>query len=307
MNDRPPAIDWSHLVADAVATRGSLAEVVRTLYDLHGHRLPEHPETVERGLRRLRKRGHAPADKYGRLLLRSFGLPESIRDRARALGTYHHPLMDLPLAERAALLRLWDRPPVLEAAEASWIHLGLASVAHHGRDWETVDQRLVLAELGLGRAGPEAHLEWGLFRARRVSDTGGSPRAQLQALVPHLDAIEDPVQHACYHARILDQLAYDVSRDRDPVGLVEALALREQIPEHGPPFVQFKRALGLAWTRYRLDRPDAVHHARHALAIAGDAGLLRLRAGALDLLARLEPEHAETYRRRRAGILERLG
>jgi hypothetical protein len=307
MTLRPPAVDWALVVADAVAERGSLAEVVRTLNELHGHRLSDHPETVERGLRRLRRRGHAPADKYGRLLLRTFGLPQSVRARARALGTYHHPLMDLPLAERAALLRLWDRPPVLESAEAAWVHLGLASLAHHGGDAEQVDRRLALAELGLCRAGPAARLEWGLFSARRQSDRGGAPRAALLALRAGLDEVEEPAERACYHARILDQLAYDASRDRDPAGLAEALALRQQIPADGPPFVGFKRALGLAWTLYRLGRAGALDHGRTALAIAGDAGLLRLRAGALDLLARLEPARAESHRRRSAAILARLG
>lgn len=307
MTLRPPAVDWALVVADAVAERGSLAELVRTLYELHGPRLSEHPETVERGLRRLRKRGHAPADKYGRLLLRSFGLPRSVRERARALGTYHHPLMDLPLAERAALLRLWDRSPVLDSAQAAWVHLGLASLAHHRGDREQVDQRLVLAELGLGRAGPAARLEWGLFSARLVSDWGGAPRAALEALREQLDDIDEPDDRACYHARILDQIAYDASRARDPEGLAEALALRQQIPAEGPPFVGFKRALGLAWTLYRLGSPAALDHARAALAIAGDAGLLRLRAGALDLLARLEPSGAEAYRLRSAAILARLG
>lgn len=302
----PQALDWATLVAHAVSTRGSLAEVVRTLYELHGRHLPSDPATVERGLRRLRRRGHAPADKYGRLLLRSFGLPRSAQDYARELGTYHSALMDLPLSVRAAQLQLWDRPPATESAQAAWIHLGLASLAHHAGMPEDVRARMALAELGLGRAGPAAHLEHGLFAARRTSDAGGCPTGALAALHQQALALPAGPDQSCYLARVLDQQAYGVSRDRQKAGLRAALNIRLGIPEQGPAFVVFRRAFGLAWTMWKLGVPGAHAQGALALEISGDAGLLRLRAGALGLMAKLHPDAAPAYQTRRQKILDAL-
>lgn len=303
----PQALDWATLVAHAVSTRGSLAEVVRTLYELHGRHLPSDPATVERGLRRLRRRGHAPADKYGRLLLRNVGLPRSAQDYARELGTYHSALMDLPLSVRAAQLQLWDRPPATESAQAAWIHLGLASLAHHAGMPEDVAGRMELARLGLGRAGPAAGIEHGLFAARLASDAGGSPTGALEEVHRLTLALHEGPDRSCYLARVLDQQAYDVSRGARDEGLRAALTLRRSIPEQGPAFVRFRRAFGLAWTMWKLGDPGANAQGALALEISGDAGLLRLRAGALGLMAKLEPEAAAAYGARRHTILRTLG
>lgn len=306
MELKTQGITWADLVQAAVSERGSLAEVVRTLYELHPSRLPDDPATVERGLRRLRKRGHAPADKYGRLILRSFGLPQEMQAYAADLGTYHSALMDLPLQARSAQLRLWDRNPVLESAQGAWIHLGMASLAHHQGRLEDAHRRLQLAALGLRRAGPSASIEHGLFSARLASDAGEAVRARLEGLLESVEQLPVGADQACYHARVLDQLAYDASRDGGTEGLKAALQLRRQIPSEGPAFVRFRRAFGLAWTLNKLGEPEALQQGELALQIAGDAGLLRLRAGALGLLAKLRPEEAQSFRSRQAEILQRL-
>ena len=202
--------------------------------------LPEDPGTVERGLRRLRSRGTKPADKYGRLLLRAFSLPPSITRWARALGTYHGPLIDLPMALRREQLRLWDRAPLIESEHAAWVHLAQASLAHHDGELEQTDRRLHLARLGARRAGPAAEVELALFEARRCADRRERGRALevLEACEGKLDAIvEDDA--ACFRARWLDQRAYLASRAwrREPEVLAVAESYLQRIPDVGAPFV----------------------------------------------------------------------
>ncbi|MEO0604710.1 MAG: hypothetical protein AAF211_24975 [Myxococcota bacterium] len=290
----PLSVSWRDLVDRLAAEHGSLAELARTVLD-HAPasaRLSGDPSTVERGLRRLRDRGHAPGDKYGRVLLRLFGVPASMAAWARALGQYHSRLSDLSVPVRRDQLRLWDRPPIAESPVAVWIHLGLATVAHRADDAEQVRHRLELArKAGLARAEPAARLEALLFEARLAE----LPSFQgAQALV---EAIEDADDRACYVARWLDQRAYRAARSGSVDDRIDrAQRLYEQIPLEGPPFVQFRRAHGLAWCAWRAGNQDAaVAWAQRAVSAAGDGGLLRFRVMALKLLGHVtkQPEPFE--------------
>ncbi|MEN0063603.1 MAG: hypothetical protein AAGA48_15740 [Myxococcota bacterium] len=306
----PLSFTWAEVVDRLVAERGSLAEVVRVVYDRAPGELPSDPSTVERGLRRLRQRGAQSGERYGRLLLRTFGLPASIAAWAQALGTYHGPLNDLPLANRRELLELWDRPPLAESDHAVWIHLALASVAHHDGRLDDADRRLELAALGMGRAGPAARLEWALFSARRLAHQRRIPEAiaRLENVEETIDEVEEP-DGSCYRARWLDQRAYLAARGwrTHPQALERSAAFREAIPDGPHSFVAFRRHLGLAWIRWRQGSKElAVDHGQRALSIAGDAGRLRLRATALRLLARLIPERRRTLDARAQAILEQL-
>lgn len=306
----PLSLTWADLVDRLVEERGSLAEVVRVLYEVHPGGLASDPSTVERGLRRLRGRATRPGDTYGRLLLRHFGLPADIVVWARALGTYHGPLLDLPMPLRREQLRLWDRPPLLESRHAAWIHLALASLAHGDGRLADTDRRLVLARLGARRAGPDAELELALFTARRRRDAGDDAAADelLASCPPLFDAVDEP-HRSCFRARWLDQRAYGLSRDWrvHPEQLHRAAELLEQIDSGGVPFVAYRHHHGLAWVRWRQgDGARGATHARAAIEVAGDGGLLRLRAASLSLLARIEPGSAAVLRSRAAAILGRL-
>lgn len=309
----PTPFSWGDLVDHWVAERGSLTEVVRLLYERHPHAhvLPADPGTVERGIRRLRGRTGAPGEKYGLLLLRSLGLPLSVATWAQALGTYHGPLQDLPLAFRREQLRLWDRPPISESAQAAWIHLAQASLAHQDGQPADTDHRLSLAAAGIGRAGPAAALELRLFQARRAQDGGDAAQAQalLGACAPLLEVVADP-DRACFHARWLDQRAYVCSQGwrAQPARLAEAEALYREIPTASPlHFVVYRHHQGLAWVRWRQGaREQAAEHARQAITAAGDGGLCRLRAASLRLLAHILPSEAPALRARAAQIVARL-
>lgn len=286
----PLSVSWGDLVDLLAAERGSLAELARCLQDSAppAASLSDDPLTVERGLRRLRRRGHSSGDKYGRLLLRAFGLPGTMLAWARMLGQYHSRLSDLSVPVRHDQLRLWDRPPISESRAAAWIHLGLASLAHRRRDRQQVVHRMALASRVVARAEPAAALEHRLFEARLASDAA----ALLDQAASELDAIEDRHDRACYHARIQDQRAYRAARQgagwRE--GMCAAQRLYASIPEGGPPFAAFRRAHGLAWCGWRLGEPGALRQAERAVEAAGDGGLLRFRCMALLLLGHVGGE-----------------
>ena len=291
----PLSFRWADLVDALVAERGGLGELVRALYEVHPGELPADPATIERGIRRLRKREARPGDKYGRMLLRHFGLPSSIQAWARELGQYHSRLSDLPASLRRDQLRLWDRPPVSESAEAAWIHIGLAGLAHREGDLDALTRRLELAALVVDRAGLAARLELDLFRARLATDAGDHEHAE--ALLTEVGArLEDALEilgthdHACLGARCLDQRAYLRARGwrEVPARLVEAEALYRTIPSAGPSFVVFRHHQGVAWSAWRGGRRDeALTHARLAAEAAGDGGYLRLRCVSLRFQARV--------------------
>ncbi len=311
----PLSFTWGQYVAQLTAERGGLAELARCLVEVApaSARLSDDPQTIERGLRRLRNLGSAPGGRYGRLLIRCFGIPGSITTWARRLGQYHSRLADLPIAVRREQLRLWDRPPISEAPAAIWVHLALASLALRTRDGAQVEARMDLARLGLRRAEPPARVELALLEARLAADRGA-----LEDAGDHLDTAEHTLPDlgredaACVHARLLDQRAFLAVRGwRDAPGcLDDALALYDRIPTDGPPFARFRRAHGRAWCLWRQgDRSAALSESRLAARHAGDGGLVRMRVLALTLqghILRPEPAGAAVWIRARQ-MAEALG
>lgn len=282
----PLSFTWSDLVERLAAERGSLSALARSLQEAapRGAALSDDPATIERGLRRLRGRGSLEADKYGRLLLRVFGMPETVADWARRLGQYHSPLSDLPVPLRRDQLRLWDRPPISASPLAAWIHIGLASVARREQQPADMHHRLALAGLVSRHAPPAAELERLLFVARLSDD----PDAVLDETATRLEeAALSEDERACYTARLLDQRAYRAARAPGG-GIDAAAALYARIPAGGPPFAAFRRAHGLAWCAYRRKQADAaLALAREAEMHAGDGGLLRMRWMALTMQAHI--------------------
>ena len=69
------ALDWADYVDAVVAERGSLALAARFLAERRN--FEEDVGSVERGLRRLRERGHKDGGVWGQRALRCFGLPAS--------------------------------------------------------------------------------------------------------------------------------------------------------------------------------------------------------------------------------------
>jgi len=303
--DAPPlAFTWADLVDRLVAERGSLAELARSLQEVASG-LADDPLTVERGLRRLRGRGNQQGDKYGRAVIRAFGVPGAIGDWARLLGQYHSRLSDLPSSMKRDQLRLWDRPPVSESPACVWIHIGLATLAHQSGDLQAVAHRLGLADFAVRHAEPAAAVELHLFRARLEEHA-----------TPYLDAARDRLggaglgehDRACYLARLQDQLAYGAAQGwrRDRSRLLDSQALYVEIPPGGPPFASFRRHHGLAWCAWRLGEMDALQHAMYAADAAGDGGLVRFRGMALELAAHISgdrelSERAEEIARRLRG------
>ena len=124
------------------------------------------------------------------------------------------------------------------------------------------------------------------------------------------DALTGP-DRACLIARWIDQLAYRFNKPRDgsQPDHARALALYQRIPlKEAPPFALCRRENGMGWSRLKLgDREAALAHARASVEHAGDSGSLRLRAMALNLLARvLEGEPAANAKRRAISIARRL-
>lgn len=295
MEPAPLSFTWGDLVDRLANERGSLSALARALQVAAppSARLSADPQTIERGLRRLRGRGILESDKYGRLLLRVFGMPRTVNDWAQRLGQYHSPLSDLPVPLRRDQLRLWDRPPVSESSLAAWIHIGLASIAKRSRQPEETRRRLDLAGLVSRRAGPAAELERLLFEARLAQN----PEDLLDQAEAYLEDDElPPSEQACYFARLQDQRAYRAFRQGG--GLSAAYALYASIPTaNAPAFAAFRRAHGLAWCAYRAGaRDEAITLAREAAEHAGDAGLVRMRWMALTLEAHVWRDGPEAER-----------
>lgn len=250
--------------------------------------------TVERGLRRLRRRENAEGDKYGRLLVRTFGVPASQLTWARWMGQYHGRLSDLPVAMRRDQLRLWDRPPLSESPAAIWVHLGLAGLARRAGDVEAMERRLELARLQKN-APVDARLELLLLDAVVAMDRG--QEMDWVPVAEELLAMEPP-DGASYRARMLDQRAYAAARGwrEQPSRLHDALALYDQIPDEGDPFPRFRRAHGRAWCLWRLQDEGAAEEADRAVQFAGDAGLMRFRCMALGLRWRISSEPSDRTR-----------
>ncbi|MEO1174930.1 MAG: hypothetical protein AAFX94_23180, partial [Myxococcota bacterium] len=85
------SFDWGDYVLDLVQTRGGWTVLADELL-LRGRHLCGFPEdlgTIEKGLRRLARRGNASGGKYGKWVLRFFGVDEGLERWVARLGQYH--------------------------------------------------------------------------------------------------------------------------------------------------------------------------------------------------------------------------
>ncbi|MEJ7600879.1 MAG: hypothetical protein WKG01_23440 [Kofleriaceae bacterium] len=273
------------------------------------------PQTVERGLRRLARRGHKPGGQYGRWMLRFFGFTSPIEQWVKWLGTYHSRFADLPCSLRIELLALWNRPPISESPLVSWIEHGIA-IAHHSRlDMESCWGWLARAEKHAAAAGPAAEIEVALFSAQLEverllhtpfgsvappgkagpgdADGRGAMRCRYQLIEDRLRTAEIPAaDEVAYRARLADLRSRDFSRPAagDPLDLVRARAHYEAIPESAVPFASFRKYSGLAYCAWRLGNDEEARRlAQRAVDDAGDGGLVRMRIQALNMLSRIVP------------------
>lgn len=306
-----PGFSWADHVAWLVDKHGSLSAVAERLSALRGY--ADDVETIERALRRLRARGRRDGGAWGARVLAAFGLPGAVDARARWMGAYHSRFTDLPLPVCRDLVRLWDRPPVSDApASRVWLALAHATCALRANEPDAAATHLRRARASVSKAPPEARAELLLVEAFVASraDVRAVPAllAQVEALLA-----EDmpPHDRACLYARWIDQRAYEKNRAGegklpDHAG-AEAL-YRTVREEDAPPFALCRRANGLAYARWKQGfSEEAAAFARRACEHAGDGGHLRLRAMALNMLARIAggPE-GEEARRRAAAIAASL-
>ena len=307
----PIGFDWGAYVAGLVETHGTLAAVAARVAQERG--FVEEVTTIERGLRRLRDRGHRDGGVWGRRVLRCFGLPRQVTARVRWMGQYHARFTDLPRSLCRELLELWDRPPVSASPARIWIQLGLASVALRGRDLERAAEHIEQARRTEARAETAARIELALVAGYVASRRARHEVAgYLATAESELSRAELPADdRACLVARWIDQRAYELNRppgDRQP-DPAAALTLYESIPTaEAPPFALCRRANGLAWCHFHLgNRQAAIAHAQNSVQHAGDGGSLRLRAMALNFLARVLPgSQGDDARQRALAIARRL-
>lgn len=303
------AFTWREYVEALRDELGGWSDLAEALEDRAPDEVPEGPDSVIKGLKRLARRRHQPGGRYGDLLLRVFGLPPSIKVWGRLMGQYHSRFADLPVSLRREQLVRWDRPPVSDSPAAAWVHIGLASLAH--RDGNTAEAKRCLSlAADVRRPEAAAQLEHALLTARIASD-----ESRHDDETDAVNRAEPLLAHAgitltdrlCFQARIADQRAYRVSRHwrSDLSTLAEALTLYEAIPfEDVPPFVAFRRELGIAWCLWRQDDSSAgMEHARRAYDHAGDGGFVRLRVMALNLMAGIANEGPDGPLRARARTL----
>ncbi|MEN0064289.1 MAG: hypothetical protein AAGA48_19220 [Myxococcota bacterium] len=294
--------DWGSYVRWLVGTHGTLSAVAIRLAQLRG--FAEDAQSIERALRRLRSRGQRDGGSWGQRCVRVFGVPKSITERVRWMGHYHSRFTDLPRSVCLELLRPWLFPPVAESPARAWVQLGLASVALRGRFVVEADEHLRQAEpVARDAARAEALLVRAFIEHRRRPQRVPLILEEAESEIADLPAGDD---RACLWARLIDQRGYEFNvRQRDPA---QALALYESLPTVGPPFALVRRHNGIGWSSLQLgDRDAAVAHARRSVEQSGDAGSLRLRVMALNLLARaLDNDEGQMARARALAIASRL-
>jgi hypothetical protein len=302
--DLPPAgLSWAAYIERWVDDCGGWLPLADALISRARGRfeVPDDPQTVERGLRRLARREHKPGGQYGRWMLRLFGVTSPIEQWLRWLGTGHTRFADLPSGLRLEQLQLWNRPPIAETPLVAWIELGIAH-AHHSRlDHEGCEHWLTRAAPRVAAAGPAAEIELALARVETESDSrrnetappwlarvdellacAGSPASTAGALAePDLLA---------YRARLAIQRATLCTRP--PAGVAPAVAAARAhyaaIPESSIPFVACSRAIGLAYCAWTVgETAEAIQWATRAIDEAGDGGLVRMRVRALNMLSRV--------------------
>ncbi|HRI69936.1 MAG TPA: hypothetical protein PK156_37160 [Polyangium sp.] len=299
-----PGFSWADHVMWLVEKHGSLAAVAERLSALRGYK--EDVATIERALRRLRNRGQLDGGTWGARVLTSFGLPNAVDARARWMGSYHSRFTDLPLPVCRDLIRLWDRPPISDApASRIWLALAHTTCALRGNEREAATTHLQRARASLAKAPPEARAEVLLIDAYMTSrdDVAAVPKLleQVETLLAEPMPIHDG---ACLYARWVDQSAYEKNRvapGKTP-DYKGAEALYRSIDErHAPAFALCRRANGLAYALWKQGfSKEAAACARRAAEHAGDGGHLRLRAMALNMLARIATGAESDDARRRA-------
>jgi hypothetical protein len=308
-HDPGHAWTWADLIGDLVQIHGTLVAVAERLAQRRNHQ--EDVESVARGLRRLRTRGTKDGGLWGQRVLREFGLPTAVEDRVRWMGQYHTRFIDLPASVCAELLRPWDRPPVSESPARIWVLLGHANLVIRRR--EDPSDLLNQATLVAPRAEAAAQIELALVQAYAWGRS--RPAVAAEALEHAAALLADPTQHlqpddrANLFSRLVDQQAYPLNKPGNGPALhAEAAALYRSIPADGPLFARSRRANGLGWSLLKLgQRADAHAEALRSVACAGDAGSLRMRAMALNLLAAtVEAAEAADIRARAMGIARRL-
>lgn len=281
---------WGDLVATIVAEHGTLAAVAWRLIDQASG---DDVASIQRALRRLRGRGQQDGGVWGQRLLRVFGVPATVTSRVRWMGLYHSPFGDLPLPLCQDQLRLWDRPPISTSRARVWLHLGHASCALRRRDLVDADAQLARAGAALAAPDPshdDARCELALVRAYLASQR--DQPVDLEAARRVLASSQlGPADAACFHARLVDQQAYQLNRAGDHAA---ALALYASLPDVDVhPFASYRRDAGRAFGLHRAGRRDeALQLALRACDHAGDGGYTRLRAMGLLLVARIQGPHA---------------
>ncbi len=325
------SLDWAAYLEALIADRGSLSAVAAHVGAQRGY--TDDVASIERGLRRLRGRGHRDGGVWGRRVLAIFGLPGSVVDRVRWMGLYHSRFTDLPTSICRELLVSWNRPPVSETPARVWVQLGLASVALRQRRYDQAAMHLTQAERTPGP--PAAKVELALSQSYLLSRTDSTASERLLDTAETLLANHDETatwksdgttagerdetihgdDYACLYARLIDQRAYHLNKPREGnADHAAAFALYRRIPQEGPPFARCRRHNGMGWSLLRLGHPaEALAHARHSVREAGDSGSLRMRAMALNLLARAlatgpdaDPDAATHAAQRAAAIARRL-
>jgi len=304
VTELPPAgLTWAEYVARWVDDCGGWLPLAdQVIARARGRfEVPDDPQTIERGLRRLARRDHKPGGQYGRWMLRLFGVTSPVAQWLRWMGSYHTRFSDLPAGLRLEQLALWNRPPIAETPLVCWIELGIAQVHHSRLDHAACDHWLARAEIHAPAAGPAAEIEHALLAAEcdsnaRRHDTAHARLALVEARLPLADDA-DP-----YRARLADVRAMLCTRP--PPGIepdfARARDLYAAIPDSPHPFVAFRKAVGLAFCAWKLgDLETAERLARRAVDEAGDGGLVRMRVMALNMLSRIEGGSELTARAQR--------
>lgn len=297
---------WDDLLTTLIKEHGTLSAVAWRLIE---QAAGDDVASIERALRRLRRRGQLDGGVWGQRLLRVFGVPATVESRVRWMGLYHSPFADLPLPLCLDQLRLWDRPPVSTSRARVWLHLGHASCALRARDLADASAHLAQATAALaGLSGhDDARLELTLVGAYVASQRGEAALPSFEVAERMLAAATlAPADAACFRARLVDQRAYQLNRAGDHPA---ALALYESLPADDlHPFASYRRDAGRAFGCLRGGRTEqALHLALRAIEHAGDGGYTRLRAMGLLLVAQIQgrPE-GEAARARARAIALRL-
>ena len=283
--DSGHGFDWGTYVDWLIDSSGSLAAVADKLCAGRGYK--DDVGSVERALRRLRKRGTLDGGTWGARTLTVFGLPGAVEQRVRWLAQYHARFADLPVSMCLELVRALDRPPITESRSGrAWLAIAVASIAlreaRHGAAITQLDH----ARNDLVGAPAAARVEALLQRAYVASrDDPGAVPDLLARAAPLVDDVSEPDDRSCLQARLADHRAYELNRVADHVAAEE---LYRALADLGAPsFTRARRASGLAYARWKRGEADAASFAAAAIEHAGDGGHVRARAMALRLYARI--------------------